>query len=226
MQNILSYRTLTTYSINNQDTTIEFKRPFTSSHTIHTAPLMSPQDCTTHPNTTQCMGSNHLHHWQPTHYDTITPWPDIRGKTTLAKTKYRVTLPNRDELENVTDLFLRYIDILGTEKGEKIPLLSPFEYQPTANHVTKAVPDCPSSGSWCQRRDRLHGCRRDHWNLPRPKEFQRPGFRSAQKKKKKKKMVPFESLQTLKEPSTRYWSISIRTLHQGSICYFTNRGRQ
>ena len=33
--------------------------------------------------------------------------------------------PNRDELENVTDLLLRYIDILGTENGEKGTFIKP-----------------------------------------------------------------------------------------------------
>ena len=46
-QNILSYRTLNSYSINNQDLTIEFKCSLRSGHTTHTAPLTSPQDYTT-----------------------------------------------------------------------------------------------------------------------------------------------------------------------------------
>ena len=88
-QNILSHRTLTSYSINNENASIEFKRSLTSGHTTHTTPLTSPQDYTTTSkhNPVYEVQTNFSTEYRHT---TIAPQPDIRGKTTLVKTKYRV----------------------------------------------------------------------------------------------------------------------------------------
>ena len=142
-QNILSHRTLTAYSINNRDVTIEFKCSFTSGHKTHTAPLTSPQDYTT------SSKHNPMYGVQTTFStDTMIPLP--YGQTFEEKLHWLnqntgLKLPNhsnRNKLENVTDLLLHFIVFLGTENGEKGTFIKPVQI-PTANHIAKGSTRLP-----------------------------------------------------------------------------------
>ena len=75
-----------------------------------------------------------------------------RKKLHWLKRNTRLTLPNhpnRDQLENVSDLLLRYVDILGTENGEKYTFVMPVRIPTNGQSCNQRqyLIDCPSSGS-------------------------------------------------------------------------------
>ena len=111
-QNILTHNPLDSYIIDNQNATVEFRRTLTSGYPVHTAPislvLTSPHG--------PAYGSLTIH---INNQSTIGPQPNIQ---TLDQKLVGLLLPNhpnRDELEAIADLLIRYTDIIGTENGIK-----------------------------------------------------------------------------------------------------------
>ena len=100
-----------------------------SGHTTHTTPLMSPQEYTTTYKYNPVYGVQTTVSTDSRH--TRIPLPQgqtLEKKLHWLKRNTGLTLPNhsnRDELENVTDLLLLFIDILGTENGEKGIFIKP-----------------------------------------------------------------------------------------------------
>ena len=141
-QNILIFSTLNSYTINNQDSIVEFKRSLTSGHTTHTA---SPRTNTTTPQPHRHIQTQ-LCVWD-SNYPFIDSWHStipltrsqiLVGKLRWLKWKTGLALlnhPNRDELLGVQTYFC---DTSSARKtGKRVLSSSPFEYQPITNPVAK-----------------------------------------------------------------------------------------
>ena len=124
-QNILSHNTVNSYTVNNHESTVEFRRTLTSGCQTQKALLVPTHDHADIPN------HNPTYEVQTaikSDSDAIALRPDTGRKITPVKLNTGIFLPNhpnRNELEGVTNLLLRYIDILGTENGDKGTFIRP-----------------------------------------------------------------------------------------------------
>ena len=122
-QNILSHNTVNSYTVNNHESTVEFRCTLTSGCQTQTALLVPTRDHTDIPNhnPTYAVQTATSSINQPT----VMPLPydqTLEEKLHWLKLNTRISLlnhPNWDELEGVTNLLFRYIDILGTENRVK-----------------------------------------------------------------------------------------------------------
>ena len=128
-QNILSHNTVNSYTVNNHESTIEFRCTLTSGCQTQTAPLVPTRDHTDTPyhNPTYEVQTATSSVSRPT----VMPLPydrSLEEKLQWLKLNTGISLPNhpnRDELEGVTNLLFRYTDILGTEDGDKGTFIRP-----------------------------------------------------------------------------------------------------
>ena len=130
-QNILSHNTVNSYTVNNHVSTVEFRRTLTSGCQMQTAPLVPTRDHADTPN------HNPTYQVQTAinsdSRPTVTPLPyDLTLEEKLHRLELNTGIsfpipPNRDELEGMTNLLLRNIDILGTENEDKGTFIRPVQ---------------------------------------------------------------------------------------------------
>lgn len=123
-QNIQRHNTLNSYVIDNQNSTVEFRRILPSGHLTHSAPITLPSSLT------------HISAFEPqtavfrSHLTTKLQ-PNNRTleeKLTWLKQNTGLSLPShprRDELGATADLLIRYADIIGTNNSEKGTFIRP-----------------------------------------------------------------------------------------------------
>ena len=115
---ILGHDRLNSYSINNRNATVEFRRTLTSGHMVHTAPIIPASASIYDP---ADGAQTTISHNQPT----MRPQPNTQTldqNLNWLKQCLGLSLPNhpnRDELEAMANLFIRNADIISTEYGNK-----------------------------------------------------------------------------------------------------------
>ena len=130
-QNILSQNTVNYYTVKNHESTVELRRKLTSGCQTQTASLVPTRDHTDTPNhnptyeVQTAISSDSQSTVMPLPYDQT-----LEEKLHWLKLNTGISLPNhpnRDQLEGVTNLLFRFIDILGTENGDKGTFIRPVQ---------------------------------------------------------------------------------------------------